>query len=56
MLLFLIQLDSGTYDAKSHAEQKNILRNPPPFLTKSERRKFNDNERKRLSALQREKK
>lgn len=51
--LFFIQFDCGTYDPKQNAEQKKVLRSAG-LSTKSERRQFRDEERKRLSALDRE--
>lgn len=39
-----------TYDPQAHAKQANVLRQPG-LMTPSERRKFADEKRKRLSEL-----
>lgn len=49
----MFQYNTPSYDPKKYAETAQVLRNAPGLATPSERRQFRDEERKRLSALER---
>lgn len=51
-IIFIFQFDTPTYNPQLYAMRSNVLR-APRLLTPSERRKFADAERQRLSAMNR---
>lgn len=51
-IYFLSQYNTPTYDPKKYALNAKVLRNPS-LMTPSERKRFADDERKRLGELDR---